>query len=350
VASCAIEWVDPPPNVTGAVEAAHLGAAIEEIYGRHGVAFDSATMHRAFRGLAHDNPFDPKREWLEEQPYDGGNRIERVFLDCFGIPLSPYSQAVARNLFLGIARRVLNPGCQHDEVTVLEGLEGQFKSTFFRLLGGEWHGEIKQIDNDDYVQLISRCVVAELGELSALRRADDARFKQIVTSHFDLHRPKYAIGAIAHPRSCVFVGTVNPPPGQGRYLTSTTGNRRFLPLYVPQRLDVAAARELLPLCLGEARERALAGEPWAEVPGARDEQAARELVDPWFDSVADILANQEEVSLGLLCSLMEIAPERRQSFTYTRLEHCLTRLGWQLTNRTNKQRLRLWGKPKELDA
>jgi predicted P-loop ATPase len=347
-ATCSVEWIDPPANCNGSVEVPHLGACSEDIFARHGVALTTETLHRAISGLAVDNAFDPKREWLNEQPYDGQPRIDLALHHCLGAEDNEYTRGVSRELFLGIARRVLYPGSQHDTLTVLEGAEGIGKSTFFRMLGGEWHTEIKDIHSEDYIVHLRRAVIAELAELAAIKRVDEERFKQLVTDTYDTWRPKYARAAVALPRSCVFVATTNPPPGS-RYLTGRLGNRRFLPVWVAG-LHRERAAEWLPLCLGEAREVVLASGPggaWAPVPGALAMQESRELLDPWQDAIASLTSHLKEVTLGDLCTVMEIAPERRHSSIYVRLESCLVRLGWTQTNNTTKLRARLWARKVE---
>ena len=69
-------------------------------------------------------------------------------------------------------------------------------------------------------------LVADLTELSAMRRADLERFKAWITLPVDEYRAPYARLPVLAPRRFVLMGTTN----EYQYLTDTTGNRRFIPV------------------------------------------------------------------------------------------------------------------------
>ena len=75
--------------------------------------------------------------------------------------------------------------------------------------------------------------IAELGEMLAFKRSSTAEsYKLFLTKVDDRGRLPYAKLVESHPRACVFIGTTN----DFYFLTDRTGSRRFLPVFVTNRI------------------------------------------------------------------------------------------------------------------
>ncbi len=95
---------------------------------------------------------------------------------------------------------------------------------------------------------VQGCWVAELSELSAMRRSQEARVKSFLTLRHDQYVPKYANSAVSYPRRTVFIGTTND---EAQYLAGQTGNTRFLPVKT-RALDLEGLQDRRDQLLAEA--------------------------------------------------------------------------------------------------
>jgi hypothetical protein len=319
-----VVWIDPPPgSKPGPIpEAEHLLVA-QAIERDHRLTFSTATIGAALATAAHLAPVDPVREWLDDQPWDGVPRIDDALIEHLGAEPSDYVRAASRAFFVSFAARILRPGCQVDLCLVLSGLQGCGKTSFLRDVGGPWYAELADMASDDAVYTLARAALIELGELSALQRAELERTKAFVSRTADTYRPKYGRSAVTLPRRCIFAGTTN----LDGYLSDPTGNRRWLPVAV-RRYDRTRALEAMPFLLGEARERAAAGEAFHDVPGAVDAQRAQLTVDPWIELIAAGMGDRGAVTIRDLLLVLGVASDRANAQTSRRLALAMQALGW----------------------
>ena len=68
--------------------------------------------------------------------------------------------------------------------------------------------------------------IIEVGELSAMKKAEVELVKNFITKTEDSFRPAYGRVTKNFPRQCVFIGTTN----SDEFLKDATGGRRFLPV------------------------------------------------------------------------------------------------------------------------
>lgn len=173
------------------------------------------------------NRFNPVKERIESQEWDGTKRAETFFIDYLGAEDTPYTREVTKVWLTGLVARIYQPGCKFEVVPMIQGNQGIGKSTLVSsLLPDYFLDELEDLKSkDSYQQLIGRAVV-ELGELSAMRRTDVNHVKSFLSAQSDYYRASFGRIASAHPRRCVFIGTVNDES----FLRDETGNRRFFPL------------------------------------------------------------------------------------------------------------------------
>ena len=185
--------------------------------------------------VAYEHSFNPIREYLESLPeWDGEPRIETIFHARLGVSDDEYSRAVARLFFAAAVKRVYEPGCKYDYVVILSGAQGIGKSTFVKSLmpNEDWFtdclsfADMSAPDGKRGAERLQGIWVAELGELTGMRKAEMEMVKAFITRTDDKYRRAYGRVVESHPRSCVFIGTTN----EKMYLRDLTGDRRYVPL------------------------------------------------------------------------------------------------------------------------
>lgn len=236
---------------------------------------------KAMLACAFNQRFDPVKDYLESLVWDGIDRLPTV-LERFGNATGPeeYLAAVGICWFVQAVARVYEPGCQADATLVLEGDEGAGKTSFFRVIGGQWfaEGPPRDVGSKAMSEFIRGPWITEFGELSTFKRADFEEVKSFLTKKTERYRPAYGRDTSDFPRRCVFGGTTN----NDEYLRDEPGNRRFWPVKcgVFDLVGLAEARDQL---LAEAVQRYKAFEQWHLTPEeealARVEQDDRREVD-----------------------------------------------------------------------
>jgi hypothetical protein len=194
---------------------------------------------------AYDNAYDPLRVYFSGLKWDGADRLSTLLeryagastVNGAGADITGYVRSVSRKWPISAVARALDPGCQVDTVLVLEGVTGRGKTSFFRILGGEFTLET-QIDlgNKDSMQLCATSWIIELAELVSVHKSESKQLKAFFTRVVDKFRPPYARTVVPYKRRCVFVGTTE----EDDYLTDRT-NRRYWPIK-SGRFDLAGLR------------------------------------------------------------------------------------------------------------
>lgn len=245
-------------------------------------------------------PYDPRRDYLAALVWDGVERLSTVPARHFNSvhPLYPrYIEA----FFAGAVRRVFEPGCKHDTMLILQGRQGDGKSTWGAELFGEWFTDSEiQLGSRDGALIISGVWGVELGEVDKhlAGRAEDAVVKAALTSRVDRFRRPYASVPEEVPRSMIFFGTTN----KILIFRDHTGSRRFHLLEVQGRIPLELVRAERDQLFAEAvhRYRSGASDRYWLNP---DEEAAREALaetyqrpDPWSDLAAAYCAKASNVT------------------------------------------------------
>lgn len=197
---------------------------------------DKKLVLQAVVAAAHERRFHPVREYFEGRKWDERRRLAGWLHEYCGAEANEYTRAAGIKFLVGAVARVMKPGCKMDNVLILEGEQGRWKSTALSTLAGEWFGDTPFAigDKDTYLQIRGN-LIYELAELDGFSRAESSRAKAFFSSRYDTFVPKYVAWAIKVPRQCVFAGTVN----HGTYLRDTTGNRRYWPVKI-HRADIEA--------------------------------------------------------------------------------------------------------------
>lgn len=306
------------------------------------------------RAAAVANVYHPVREWLDSLEWDGVPRLNEWLSEYAGVDYTEYAAAVGRKFLIGMVARIYRPGCKMDTALILEGLQGEGKSTIARALAGEWFSDTTFVmgDKDSFMALRGKWAY-ELAELDSFNRSESTRAKAFISSSTDSYRAPYDRIAKDWPRQCVFIGTTN----QYEYFKDASGNRRYWPVLCSNTLNAAGLHEARSQLFAEAVKLFRDGEPWYPT---RDEQArlfspeqeSREIHDPWEIAIAEWVKGcaNEVTSLDVMCGAlkMEVSKIDGAKQTAMRVGVCMRKLGWGKKRRTGGAREWVYSRPKQI--
>jgi putative DNA primase/helicase len=305
------------------------------------------TVAQAVKAIAYRHPRNCARDWMESLTWDGTPRLEHFLVDVFGADENAYTRAASRNFWIAIAARVFKPGCQVDNMLVLEGTQGRGKSSAAAIIGGAWFAAQHESATNPraFAEVLQGKMLVEIEEMDAFSRAETNSVKKAVSVRSDRFRPSGAHGyAKDHPRQCVFIGTTN----RDDWNKDETGARRFWPIRCTTvELDLLTAnREQY---FAEAVARFKAGESWWEMPEeeTRAEQRDRYDADPWLDKIAKYVAMVPSITVSeVMEDCLEIEVARFTRADQMRVGTCLRVLGWTVKNvRRGNRVVKTWMPP-----
>ena len=259
-------------------------------------------IDEAINEAAYHNRFHPVREYLEGLKWDGVPRLDSWLTTYAAVKPSKYVSAVGRKTLCAAVLRVFKPGCQFDHVLVLEGRQKLGKTSLCRILGGAWFGDpVIDPHNKDTIAALQGKWIVELAEMEVNTRAETSSLKAFITRLSDKARLAYGRLSMEFPRQCIFIGTINPGP-DGTYLKDNTGNRRFWPVEMTDRLDFRGLKAVRDQLWAEAVAAVRAGEKiYLDTAELEDEAeavaGARHAEHPWTERIQDWLNTPAAVGL-----------------------------------------------------
>lgn len=285
-------------------------------------------ISQAVVAVAHNNPRNCVRDWLDSLVHDGQPRIDQFFSDCFGAEESEYTKAASRNFWLSLVARVRQPGCKVDNMVVLEGSQGLGKSTALQIIGGDWFAEQHESATNPkgFAEILQGKLLIEISEMDSFNRAEVSRVKQTISCPSDRYRASYGRHAQDHPRQCVFVGTTN----RDDWNMDETGARRFWPIACIGQVRLDVVRDNRDQLFAEAVARHKAGEPHWLMPAEETEgqQRDRYQEDAWHEKVIEILKGKSEVTTSKILEELGIEISRRGRAEQMRVGKIMRRLKW----------------------
>jgi predicted P-loop ATPase len=203
-------------------------ACIKKLLQQHGLKrIGSESVREAVAIIAQRYCFHPVREYLIDLVWDRAPRVESLFSAYFGAERSPHVDAVSRMFLISMVARIFEPGCKADHLPVIEGRQGEYKSTACRILAGQWFSDnLPDVSEKDASQHLRGKWLIEVAEMHAMSRADATVLKSFISRQEERYRPSHARLEVHEPRQCIFIGTTN----KDTYLRDETGGRRFWPV------------------------------------------------------------------------------------------------------------------------
>lgn len=299
---------------------------------RNGVPATPSNITEAILEFAEQAPFHPVKDYLENVAWDRTPRLETFLGHFAGVADSPLFRAWAKCWMIQAVARIFEPGCQAEAMLILEGRQGIGKSSLLKTLFGPWYADhLPDLrDKEAMIQLRGKWLI-EVAELATFSRTDANRIKGFVTSRVDRFRVPYGRMAEDVPRSTVFAGTVNP--GGGGYLKDPTGGRRFWPMEVTKRIDIAAITSVRDQLWAEAAHLYQGGHLWhiddpALMALAKEAQEDRLETDPWDERIAENIEGKREVMISEILLDLGVATDRQDKRSQDRVLFFLRSRGW----------------------
>ena len=213
---------------------AQLVAYIDGNYG----SFSARNYDLAVTKVCDDRSYHPVKDFFASLPeWDGKTRVDTLLIQCFGAADNAYVRSVTRKTFVGAVARIMHPGCKFDTMLVLNGFQGQKKSSLLRRLCGEWFNDdisFAQTKDKTAAEKLQGYWIIEFSEMTGLRKADIEGLKAFISRQNDIYRASYGRRPTPHMRQCIFIGTTNADNG---FLRDTTGNRRYWPVKTMKKFD-----------------------------------------------------------------------------------------------------------------
>ena len=213
--------------------------------------------------LAKENEYSPVERYLKStlDKYGGNTSVlDDLTVRYFGADDQIYQTLLKRFLIAAVAR-AFKPGCKHDCALILQGRQGDGKSTFLKTLASpEWFDDSlgAASDKDERLKLHQRWIL-EWAELETVfKRKDVSQVKAFLSCSTDLVRAPYARSSETMLRHSVIVGSTN----EAEFLSDPTGSRRFWVIPVTKRIDIAQLQKERDRIWAAATALYMKGEQW----------------------------------------------------------------------------------------
>jgi predicted P-loop ATPase len=294
------------------------------------------TVFDAVIRVAKERVFHPVRDYLDSLQWDGVSRIDGLLTNYFRASEAPpeYLTAIGSRALIQAVARVFRPGVKADCMLLIDGDQGDRKSSALRMLFdpldlGWFIDHIPDIDSKDAAIQLRGKWLLEFSELSALRKADSNRTKGFLSQTDDEYRPPYGRQRVRVKRQKTFAGTTN----DDEVLKDPSGNRRYWP-FKSGSINVDQIWADRHQIWAEAMHRYRNSEKWwinePELKAiAEGEQAKYQKTDPWEDAIIDYIAVRPSVSVTeILKDALFITTDKHTQPMANRVADCLKRAKW----------------------
>lgn len=165
------------------------------------------------------------QEYIKATKWDCVDRVDTLFIRCLGADDTALNRAITRKALVACVKRVFEPGCKFDYMTILASEQGIGKSTLLARLGGKWFSDSFDFrqDGKNLMEQLDGNWIIESAELKGFSRQEITTIKAFLSKSDDRYRGAYKRHSTIKRRQCVFFGSTN----EDAFLRDETGNRRF---------------------------------------------------------------------------------------------------------------------------
>jgi predicted P-loop ATPase len=267
-------------------------------------------------------------------------------------------QIYLRKWLIGAVARAYKPGCKADNTVILQGMQNQGKSSFFKALvpNEEWFNEngLKGAKiSDDEIRTAHRVWLIECPEVDKLfKKACSSELKAFFTLQNDWIRPLYAKMPILLPRHSLMAGTTN----EDQFFTDETGNRRYWVIPVlPKKIDVDWLIKNRDSVWAGAVAAYKSGEQWwlteDEEEIQRSENRTYQREHPWHSAIEFYVNGMKEITSGeIFYDVLKISIDKIGRSEQMQVSGILKVMGFKRTSRRKdfmNQRLPIYEKVAE---
>mgnify|MGYP002777111418 FL=1 len=290
----------------------------------------------AFLYLAKKHQYNPVQQYLERVASQYGanpDLLNQAAARYLG-NTNPLHNTFLRKTLIAAVARALNPGCKVDTALIFFGRQqGQGKSTFWAILGGEWFCDSlsgQTSDTDEKLKLYSAWI-HEWAELEQVfKRKDTSNVKSFLSATTDTFRQPWGRSAEKHPRHSIIVGTTN----EDDFLTDATGNRRYWVVPIKSKVCLELLERDRDQLWAAAVHAYREGASWIlsqdEAIQSEQQNQHYQREDPWFNKIEDWTKFRDSIRVSdLLEQAIGLELARQDRSAQMRVADCLKTLGWQ---------------------
>lgn len=306
--------------------------------------------------LAQEHSYSPVVEYLElvaqRYPNVDVSLLDKLAERYFGTT-DPLHAALMKRTLIAAVARAFEPGCKHDEITILQGKQKSLKSTFWEILAGEefFTDDLNGTEKDEVLK-ISQYWILEYAEFeNSYKKKDVSQLKAFLSRKKDSMRRPYGTDIEDFPRPSILVGTTN----LDEFLYDPTGERRFWVIKVLfKKIPIKMLVQERDLIWAAAVAAYRNGEQWrlTEIEDEWLDAANKQYqsTDAWETAVMAWAELQKEVSVGeILSDVLKIELAKQGKAEQNRVASILRSHGWTSgeRKRVNGRLIRPWIRPQQ---
>jgi predicted P-loop ATPase len=283
--------------------------------------------------MAVANEYNPLTTYLDKchQSHNDTSILDTISSEYFGTTNPIYDTMVKKALIAAVAR-AYKPGCKVDTTLILQGGQGVGKSTFFKILAGDFFddGLGSNVTDQNEKMRLSAHWILEWGELERIfSQRDASSIKAFLTSTHDSYRRPWGKNIETYPRHCVIVGSTN----RDDFLNDSTGSRRFWVVPVQGKVNLKKLKDNREPIWGAAVQCFLNKEAW--FLSHQEEILRQELnkdyqkEEPWFEAISNYCYVRDRVTTSeILNNILKIELGKQDKQSQMRVTDVLRALGW----------------------